>query len=328
MQIIKPNGWQRAALFSDAHMYESQDPLHKELAGKNTKGERLIANAIKEGEKRFILTLDEAEGIGDIDFIGFGGDMVTGYGERGLIGPDSQEHIQKFEDLLRSRFIGLPRKFMAGGHEVGYILPLSTDPEGGLSEKSILVFEDNFNELFYTFSVGRYKFVVISSDLELLKKGTKSLMRRKSLQEEFYRDEIAYTNPDQKIVLMLHDPDALAPMFPFLKDNLGKIVKTFSGHQHAKWTNKIYPWLCRLASSRVLAFPLKPTFNWFFPGKANAVWDYFRQNKGNAKIWKQLKLSVIPAPGGMLGIGGGFLIADFGEEEIRVRKIKTPKLED
>ncbi len=328
MQIVKPNGWLRAALFSDAHMYESQDPLHKELAGKNTKGERIIANAIKEGEKRFVLALEEAERIGEVDLLGFGGDMVTGYGERGLIGPDSQEHINQFKDSLRSRFTGIPRRFLAGGHEVGYILPLSTDPEGGISEKSIQVFEDNFNELFYTFSLGGYKFVAISSDLELLKSGTDSLMRRKRLQEEFYMDEIAYAEPDQKIVLMLHDPDALAPMFPFLKEHLDKIAKTFSGHQHAKWTNKIYPWLCKLASSRILAFPLKPTFNWFFPGKAEAVWAYFRLNKGNAKIWKQLKLSVIPAPGGMLGIGGGFLIADFGDNEIKVKKIKTPKLED
>jgi hypothetical protein len=82
---------------------------------------------------------------------------------------------------------------MAGGHEIGYILPLSTDPEGGPSERSIQVFEDNFNQIFYTFSEGRYKFVVLSSDLELLKSGSDALMKRKQLQEEFYKDEITYT---------------------------------------------------------------------------------------------------------------------------------------
>ncbi len=323
---LKP-GEKRGALFSDAHMYESEDPLHRNLEGKKTTGERIIANAIKEGEKRFVLTLEEAERIGNVDFLFFGGDMVTGYGERGPIGPDSPEHISKFKQALDEHFPKLPKRYMAGGHEVGYVLPLSTDPEGGPSEKSIQMFEENFNQLFYTFSEGRYKFVVLSSDLELLKGGTDELMKRKKLQGEFYKDEITYTQPEQKVVLMLHDPDALAPMFSFLGKNLDKIEKTFSGHQHAQWVNKIYPNLCSMASSRVLELPLKPLFNKFFPGKADAVWDYFRQNKDNAQIWNSVKLSIIPAPGGMLGIGGGFLIADLKENGIEVKKIKTPKLE-
>jgi hypothetical protein len=318
---------ERIAMFSDAHMYESQDPLHKELKGKNTRGEKMIAKAIKEGEKKFALTLEEAEKIGDIDFFFFGGDMVTGYGERGLTGPDSPEHISKFKGVLDKHFKGAARSYMAGGHEVGYILPLSTDPEGGPSEKSIEIFEGNFNELFYTFSKGRYKFVVLSSDLELLKDGrTDALMKKKKRQGEFYRDEITYTKPDQKIVLMLHDPDALAPMASFLEQELEKIEKTFSGHLHAQWVKSIYPTLCKTASSRILSLPLKPLFNKMFPGKADAVWEYFSNNKGNAKIWKSVKLSVIPAPGGMMGIGGGFLVADLKEDGIEVQKVKTPKL--
>jgi hypothetical protein len=317
------SGEKRGAFFSDAHMYESQDPLHKNLEGKNTAGEKIIANAIKEGEERFALTLKRAHEIGNLDFLFFGGDMVTGYGERGLIGPDSLGHIAKFKEVLDEHFQGLPKRHMAGGHEIGYILPLSTDPQGGPSEESIRVFEENFNQLFYTFSESRYKFIVLSSDLELLEGGTDVLMKRKALQEEFYKDEITYANPGQKIVLMLHDPDALAPMFSFLSRNLNKIEKTFSGHQHARWVNRVYPKLCSVASSRVLELPMKPLFNKFFPGKADAVWNYFRQNKDNAQIWNSVKLSIIPAPGGMLGIGGGFLIVDLKEDSIEVRKIKA-----
>ena len=169
--------------------------------------------------------------------------------------------------------------------------------------------------------------MVLSSDLELLKDGTDTLMKRKQLQEEFYKDEITYTQPEQKVILMLHDPDALAPMFSFLGKNLEKIEKTFSGHQHAQWVNRIYPTLCSTASSRVLELPLKPFFNKFFPGKADAVWNCFRQNKDNARIWDSVKLSIIPAPGGMLGVGGGFLIADLKEEGIEVKKVKIAKLE-
>lgn len=316
----------RMALLSDAHMYESQDPLHRELAGKNTKGEKIIANSMKENEGRFILSLDEAKKIGDIDFLFFGGDIVTGYGERGLTGSNSPDHINRFKKLAEQYFPGLLKRYMAGGHEVGYILPLSTDPEGGISEGSIQVFEQNFNELFYVFTEGRYKFVVTSSDLELYGGNIESINRRKKLQQEFYQDEITYTEQGQKIVLMLHDPDALALMFPFLKNSVGKIERTFAGHQHAQWVNKIYPTLCQLASSSILQVPLKPLFNKFFPGRADAVWSYFQQNKHNSHIWKSLNLTIIPAPGGMLGIGGGFLIADLEDEGIRVNKINIPKL--
>ncbi len=316
----------RMAMLSDSHMYESQDPLHKDLAGKNTKGEKIIAKSMKENEGKFILSLEETRKVGGIDLLFFGGDSVTGYGERGLIGPDSLDHINKFKKLMEEYFAGLPKKYMAGGHELGYILPLSTDPEGGLSEKSIQVFEENFNELYYSFTEGRYKFVVLSSDLELFSNGTEALMKMRKLQQEFYQDEVAYTEQGQKVVLMLHDPDALVPMFPFLKGNLGKIERTFSGHQHAQWVNKIYPVLCQLASSRLLEIPLKQVFNKFFPGKADAVWSYFSQNRNNAHIWKSVNLSIIPAPGGMMGIGGGFLVADLHDEGIEVRKIKIPKL--
>lgn len=123
------------------------------------------------------------------------------------------------------------------------------------------------------------------------------------------------------MVIMIHDPDALAAMFPFLKNYLGKIERTFSGHQHAQWVNKILPILYQVASFKLLEIPLKPVFNKFFPGKADAVWDYLNQNKGNAPIWKSVNLTIIPAPGGMMGIGGGFLVADLHDEGIKVRKI-------
>lgn len=85
----KKEGESKMAIFSDGHIYEKHDPLHKELEGKNTSGEKLIARSQENNEKKFILTLEEAKKIGDIDMLFFGGDMVTGYGERGSIGPDS-----------------------------------------------------------------------------------------------------------------------------------------------------------------------------------------------------------------------------------------------
>ncbi|MDD3607945.1 MAG: hypothetical protein PHQ20_04100 [Candidatus Moranbacteria bacterium] len=224
---------------------------------------------------------------------------------------------------MEGRFPGVPRKFMAGGHELGYILPLSNDPEGGPSERSVAVFEQNFNQLFYVFNYGLYKFVVLSSDLELLQSGPEDLIKKKHLQTEFYQNEIACS--ERPVIIMIHDPDALASMWPFLEKHQDRIARVFSGHQHARWVNWIYPKICSVASSRILEILLKPLFNKLFPGKADAVWVYFQNNKNNAHIWKQLNLSIIPAPGGMMGIGGGFLVADLKKDDIKVRKIKAPK---
>ena len=317
---VNETSGKRMVLISDAHLYESSDPLHRDLAGKQSKGERLIARSMAENEKKFVLTLETAERLGSTDYLFFGGDMVTGYGERGLTGPDSQTNINKFKSTLEGYFLGTPRKYMAGGHELGYVAALSTDPEGGITEKSIEIFEGNFNELFYTFSDGSYKFVVLSSDLAMANGPTEKIQKIKEQQEEFVKDEMEYTKQGQKIVLMLHDPDALVPLSPLLDGNLDKISKTFAGHQHSQIMNDLYPYLCKTASSRILSEPLKAAFNKMFPGKAEAMWQYFQNNTENAKVWKSAKLSVIPAPGGLLGYGGGFLVAEFNETGVVVKK--------
>lgn len=314
-------------LTSDAHMFESEDPLHKEKAIEKGKGEQAIIKEAEKNEDNFKIVLNKVEKVGNIDYVFFGGDMVTGYGERGLVGPDSPEHISRFKKILDQTFLrDVPKKYIAGGHELGYRLPLSWDiPEGGLNERAIEVFESEFNELFYTVDKGQYKFIVLSSGLELTEGEphiTDKIKTKKKEQAEFYKDEITYIEPGRKVVLMLHDPDALRQMFDFLGKNLDKIEKTFTGHNHAQWVNKIYPYLCKVASLRALQMPLEKIINRQFPGKGKLVLDYFKANKENNKIWKAVKLMIIPAPGGMMGKGGGFLIADLKEKGIEVKKVR------
>jgi predicted MPP superfamily phosphohydrolase len=319
LSALQP-GEQRIALFSDAHMYASQDTAPKP----NSMGERIASSDHKTTEDSFVANLKAAKQIKDIDLLFFGGDMVTGYGEHGLVGSDSDQHVKEFKAVVKKYFKRLPKKFMAGGHEIGYILPLSTDPLGGPSAKSINAFQRHFDDLFYSFNLLNYKVVVLSSDLELLPSdSSEELKLLQDIQRSFCAKELNHT--DQPIILMIHDPDALATLWPILKDHTHIIAKTFCGHQHAKWVNKLYPKLCVIASSKLLAWPLQKIFDLLFPKKAKAVWKYFQDNKGNAKIWHKLNLEIIPAPNGMFGIGGGFLIADLKPDGITVHKFKTRK---
>ena len=74
---LKP-GEKRGALFSDAHMYEFQDPLHESLKGKH--GWRRCADSIR---KKSATSAGRSGKNRNIDFVFCGGDMNTGYGERG-----------------------------------------------------------------------------------------------------------------------------------------------------------------------------------------------------------------------------------------------------
>lgn len=276
-------------------------------------------------ERRFNLLLKEVQKIEGVEHLFFCGDMVSGYGERGLSGKNSQEAINEFKKVL-DNFIcpEISKSYVAGGHELGYRLPWSWDKDGGINDKSIEMFEGNFNQLFYTFQKEQYNFVILSSDLELISNSddylTDKIRQKKQQQTEFYKDTINELERDERVILMLHDPDALNPMFDFLKEHLSKIEKTFVGHHHAQWTTAINQYLYALADS---TFANKG-MNFLENLGAKSSFDHLKSQKANAKIWKQVKLITIPAPGGNFGLGGGFLVGQLGENGLDVQKHKLP----
>ncbi len=277
-------------------------------------------------ERRFKLLLSEVKNIGGVQHLFFGGDMVSGYGERGLSGPNSQKVIEEFKKVL-DQFLPqktLAKHFVAGGHELGYALPWSWDEKGGINERAIEMFESNFNELFFTVQEEQYKFVILSSNLELIndrnQRVTEKILKKKREQEEFYKDTISEALPDEKIILMLHDPDALQPMFSFLEQHLQKIERTFVGHHHAQWVTAVQKYLYRLAGSSLGNSSLK--FLEQFVAKSSL--QHLRKNSVNAQIWQRVKMVTIPAPGGNFGLGGGFLVAVLGEDGLSVQKHNLP----
>ncbi len=285
-----------------------------------------VFNRYRQGnERRFKLLLTEMKKVGEVQYIFFGGDMVSGYGERGLSGPNSQRAIDDFKQVLNG-FISdrIPKHYVTGDHEMGYELPWSWDEKGGMNEMAIEMFENNFNELFFTVQEGQYKFVVLSSDLELLNDGgrmvTEKMMKKKKRQEEFYKDTISGASKGERIVLMLHDPDALQPMFKFLEKHLQKIEKTFVGHHHAQWTTAIQKYLYQIAGSSLG----NPSLKFLEQFVAKSSLQHLREKSVNGKIWQQVKMVTIPAPGGNFGLGGGFLVATLGEQGLDIQKHKLP----
>jgi len=276
-------------------------------------------------ERRFELLLREVQKVGNVDYLFFGGDMVSGYGERGLSGPNSQEAIREFKAVV-DRFISsnVSKKYVAGDHELGYYLPWSWDEKGGINEKAIEMFEGNFNELFYTFQEGQYKFIILSSDLELVTPGmrgaTDGVLKKKKEQQEFYKDTISEMQRDEKIVLMMHDPDALNPMFSFLEQHLAKMEKTIVGHHHAEWITALNKFGYSLASTTLGGKSMQFLKKYILTTNLEHALKY----KDNARIWKEMKLVTIPAPGGNFGIGGGFLVGLLNEDGLEIQKHRLP----
>jgi len=333
------NNDKKIILASDAHwgerMYDfltqgkfKSEEVRKMLGVPKAVWLDVVFNRYRQGnERRFELLLKEIQKVGDVKYLFFGGDMVSGYGERGLSGENSQEAISEFKKVVDS-FIseGVQKHYVAGDHEMGYYLPWSWDEQGGLNERAIEMFEGNFNELFYTFNEDQYKFVILSSDLELVDKQkeargvSEEILRKQSRQRTFYKDEISGAQKDEKIVLMLHDPDALQPMFDFLEQHLDKIERTFVGHHHAQWVTAMQKYLYSLAGSTLG----KPSLKFLEQYIAQSSLEHLRKNSINAKIWNQMKMVTIPAPGGNFGLGGGFLVAKLGEDGLDIQKHNLP----
>jgi len=261
----------------------------------------------KQKKEQFKLLVKEAKRVRPFKYIFFGGDTFSGDRGRGL----SQEHSAKVID----DFLQTLDYFVPGNHELGYCYPWSPDRQGALNEEAIALFESKLNKVFFTVDEDQYKFLVISSDLELVDQSTKDvtdkILKKQKEQREYYQDVLNELSEDQKIVLLLHDPDALKPMFKYLEKHLPKLEKTFAGHHHAMWHRRLLEYSYKLTEkidtkklARVL--PYSP--------------QYLSANKENWRIWQQCKLITIPAPGGLGGIGGGFLVAHLNPEGLEVQR--------
>jgi len=282
-------------------------------------------NKNEKRRRQFEIFLEKAVKVGPYRYVFFGGDMISGLGGKGLSYPEAKKNIQDFFQTLNKYFLPKAYKnkqyFIAGNHELGYRFPWSPDKQGRLSEEALEIFEKEFNKLFFTLDNGQYKFLIVSSDLELIseknKKIPESILKKKQEQKEFYRDILNETRTKnaEKIILMLHDPDALNPMFKFLEQHLDKIEKTFAGHHHTVWQRKLLEYSYRLADN--INFKDSRLIKKVAPN----YWQKTLGDRQNYNIWRKCKLITIPAPGGVLGAGGGFLVAYLTERGIKIQRM-------
>jgi hypothetical protein len=250
--------------------------------------------------------------------------------ERGL---ETQQDLETafWEKRQMELLLGVNLMLNAGNHELGYILPLSTDSGGGISKDSI----NNFlrlaerKELYYSFIAEGFRiiFVPYLFTEEKAKDFNIELEKSKFL-EKMKKDLIA----DNPVVLFIHDPDSLDDkgLFYLIDKNRKNIKLIFCGHYHSEINLYFTKILIKIFNSR--KFEL---IRWIFK---KMVWlassrndllvqrveEYFQKRKNIPSLIKEFNIKIIPAPGGMYGIGGGFFVLDLrsdGTYSVKKHKI-------
>lgn len=267
----------------------------------------------------------------EIDLVINDGDMMENpQNERGLV---TREGITTAKEIRRS-FCGknhIHMELNAGNHELGYRLPLSTDALGGMSIFSIRGFQElagtTGESLCRSFSYRGFRIVLLPFGFA---QESATGFDIEDFKEELIADlEKNFGGFDRMpVLLFLHDPEALSNnrLFNTLKNNRGKIARIFCGHWHAQWNFwpnwllvKIFnSWWLYLADLliRLIIVVLSKSFH--ISREVKRDFQKFKEVPGRMR---ELDITIIPAPLGMLGLGGGFLILDL--ETMEIQKFKA-----
>lgn len=244
--------------------------------------------------------------------------------ERGMKEVDDLEAVIKAIISLE-RALKCKVKCNIGNHETGYReLPLVTDSRAGISKKSIsnalkALERDN---LYHSFEEKGYLFVFLpyifmekeAVDFDV---GEEKQCLLDKLKKDLERD--------LPVILFLHDPDALChqPLSDLMRANRKNIKKVFCGHYHAQETVMIFNLLITIFKSFCFAWVMG-LISWLLLiafKNLRMVFEirkYFFSRRRLPALMKEFDVIVIPAPGGMMGIGGGFLVLDL--EDLSVQK--------
>lgn len=281
--------------------------------GRHEKAESELQEVIDKGEKVIM---------GRNPLIIFGGDMVDSISPNGLDdNTEIDKRLQGLERIIQETFLhDKQRLCVPGNHDVGYC-SLS---DKGINSKAIEIFESNFNQVFWSFKEDRYVLVGLSSDL-ILNGGdsvSESINKKQSEQTEFLKDTIRETKKNnQKVILFLHDPMAVRKVMDIIEWQTGNLEKVFCGHHHAQWTHSVYPVIQDLVKRPVVGKMIQKILEQIIEtDKVQPTLAYAQGIKRELSLWNTLQVTIIPAPGGMFGVGGGFLTAKIENEELSVKR--------
>ena len=225
------------------------------------------------------------------------GDYTPGANESGMLA--RKTHIQYLDFKKTLEKIICKKELVWGDHDAGYKFNLKKKAgikigteKGGLSAKSVKVANYLIGRPFGVFYVKETKFIFLATNLvrNVNKKSEKELQDLKLEQENFLAKELG--NGAKKVFILLHDPTALSKetsLRMIMDSHCDKIIAIIHGHLHAEFSRKIAMF--------------SPVYR---------------------DLCRKYKTILVPAPWGMMGIGGGFLIMNiFSDGTYKIQKYKT-----
>lgn len=283
----------------------------------------------------FTKAIKEIGKMGKFDKVICCGDLAECvYNERGMVTGKDAEEMKRFKAFIE---LGIDAEienfhYLPGDHELGYILPLSCDPDGGISWKSIDNFQSVFGPLFSGFTIEKFKFILLCPSLfiqpidHLSESEKKYIVKLQDNQQNFIWNYFADKKKEGIVFIFMHDPDGL-DQFNAIVLNYNVLrnrkYKALCGHMHAEASLEKYQNLGRIA--KAISFKekcLRWFFNRFEKGKKVIAWA--KGNLCRMEIFKKYDLQIVPSTAGMMGRGGGFLVLnlyDDGSYEIEKHKI-------
>jgi len=252
-------------------------------------------------QKAFVKMLKVSKHYAPYNFVVGLGDYTPGANESGMLTFKTVEQYRKFENILNS-FPDIPRLLVWGDHDVGYCFNVSGKTgikigteQGGVSVASVKAAEKLIGPPFGEMDIGPAKFIYLSTNLvRNVGESSDAFLRELKAEQESRIADMLWKSQSRLNFLLLHDPTAILPgttMREIIDSHSGKITAIVHGHLHAGFSARL---------TRVFYKPYQC-------------------------LCEKYEVILVPAPWGMFGVGGGFLILnlfDDGSYQIEKHKIK------